>query len=267
MATEDRQRVTWRRRDVLSGVATTTLLGGCSATESPETESPTTAPRTDPPSSTEAPSDTDENLSDTETVTPISSDTETPVVTNQSAYPADQPLRIGSAEDSFQRWFDYDDPLIGDLDADLAAENGAIQPVWSREHWRRIVTRATESEGVDPFAYEFVDETDFQTETVVVVQHAVIGGEWLRLLSVDGVGDPHLQLHVEQAGYEVANSYFYQYVFSRVPTDGTEIERITASVDDDPRSTRYVYRDESNSRRVHTGARRHGSSVEQFSRL
>lgn len=234
------------RRGVLSGVATTILLTGCLSGRSPGTESSATAPGTEPPSSTEPPTP---STSDTGTPALSASDAETPTpeptaAANESDYPADQPLKPSSVSDSYSQWLHYDDPLFPSSDDVVPWKNGAIRAIRSREQWREVVTNATEQEDVDPFAYEFVDETDFATETVVIVQHAVIGGEWLRLLSVDGVGDPHVQLHVEQAGSQNINSFFYSYVFSRIPTDGAEIERITAVVDDGRRSARYVYLDE-----------------------
>jgi len=235
-----------KRRGVLSGVAATILLSGCLSEQSFETKSPTTTPESKSPSSTEP---LTPNPSDAGTPTSTSSDTETPtpeptVVTNESEYPADQPLKPKSVSDSYSQWFGYDEPLLLGPDDVLPQNNGAVRPIRSRENWRKTVTNATEQEDVDPFAYEFVDETGFETETIVVVQHAVFGGEWLRLLSVNGVGSPHVRLQVEQAGQGSVNSFFYAYVFLRLPTDGTEIEQITAAVDDGQRSSRYVYRDE-----------------------
>jgi hypothetical protein len=236
----------WSRRGVLVAALATTHLGGCLATENIGAESSVTTPGAESPSFTEP---LTPSPSDAETPTPSPSDTETPtpeptVVTNESEYPADQPLKPKSVSDSYSQWFGYDEPLLLGPDDVLPQNNGAVRPIRSRENWRKTVTNATEQEDVDPFAYEFVDETGFETETIVVVQHAVFGGEWLRLLSVDGVGSPHVRLQVEQAGQGGFNSFFYAYVFLRLPTDGTEIEQITAAVDDGQRSGRYVYRDE-----------------------
>lgn len=213
------------RRGVLLRVATTTLFGGCSATRSTETESSATVAQTRSPSLTNTP-------------TPDSSDTETAVPTvtegaNQTTYPTDQPVARTSIIRPSNLWIDGNTPLI-------SASDGAVQLVQSRAEWRQVVTEASGYDDVDPFQYSFVDRTEFESKTIVFVQHECGGGEWLRLLSINGVGTPVLQLRVEVASQPKIQQRLHMYVFVRLPTNGRKIKQITATVEDGSDSVQYV---------------------------
>lgn len=187
------------RRGVLSAVATATLFGGCL----------TAAEEADPPA---VRAESDSSTPETQTQTPTPTVAEGP---NETEYPVDHPNERANK--------DYG-PLF-------SHDHGGVHPVRSRAEWQQFITEGPthDSEG-RLLDYEFITRTDFDSETVVIVEQKLVGGEKLRLQSVEGIGTPHLWLKVYVTGEEIYNLVVERYVFVRLPTKIEETKRITAEV-------------------------------------
>lgn len=203
MTSDNNTETVQSRRGVLSVVATSILFGGCLATAE-GSDSPAT--RVEMDSST------------FETRTPAQVDTPTPTATeatNETKYPVDHPN---------ERTNKPYGPLINH-------DYGGVRPVRSQAEWRQLVTEGPTHDSTDEFlGYEFVTQTDFDTEAVVVVEQRVLGGESVRLQSVEGVGTPHLWLNVRRTGTGIYNMIVERYVFVRIPVRDKCLKRITAEV-------------------------------------
>jgi len=228
MTSNDDSETTRSRRSVVSAVASSTFLGGCLATAE-RANSPLV--RSEPSSSAA------ETRTSTQTDTPAPTTAEVP---NETEYPVDHPN---------ERENNRYGPLI-------SYEHGSVRPVGSRTEWQQLVTEGPTHGSVDKFLnYEFITQTDFDSESIVVIQQTVVSGKHIRLQSVRGIGTSHLWFNIHHAGEAAHTATVERYVFVRIPEKIREAERITAEVRygsyqggwADTRVEHYVYWD-SNSR-------------------
>ncbi|MEZ3115879.1 hypothetical protein RYH80_08105 [Halobaculum sp. MBLA0147] len=209
------------RRAVLATVASGVGLGGClgfgdgestatrpaTATQSPSETSTRTAPPTATATETPTATDTPTDDPDTPTLTPA---------LNQTQYDVGMPARRSGVDTS-------SGPLLGG-EYGVAA---GVAPIRSAAEWQRVRTDGTQAVADAFEGYEFVAETDFDTETIVVIQRDRTGVR-LRLRSVDGVGSPEIVIDGRRVDAAADRETDFEYLFVRLPTGGDEIERITA---------------------------------------
>lgn len=223
------------RRAVLVTVASGVGLAGClgfgeskstatrpaTATQSPS-ETPTrTAPST--PTATETPTATDTPTEDRETRSPTPD-------RNQTQYDVGFPHRTLGHETG-------DHQLLGDGED---AENG-VQPIRSAAEWRQVRTDGDRDTAAFFRDYEFVAETDFDTETLVVVQRFYGSGLRPQIESVSGVGTPRVTIQAERVGFMPVQTVEFRYAFVRLPTAGDEIDRITIEIEENDEEVTLVY--------------------------
>ncbi|MEZ3115880.1 hypothetical protein RYH80_08110 [Halobaculum sp. MBLA0147] len=226
--TTDRPETT--RRTVAAALASAVSLTGClgaGATGSgaktptpPEASGSETLTRTaqPTPTATETPTATDTPTDDPDTPTP------TPAL-NQTQYDVELPFQTRPTLLSWGLLSGVQERGSG---SDIAA---SVRPIRSEAEWQRVLTNS-DPEVVDAFeGNDFVVETDFGTETLVIFQRDYGYGLKPQIESIRGVGTPEIAIRGERVGTMPSQARGIKHVFVRLPTDGDEIDRITVQME------------------------------------
>jgi hypothetical protein len=165
------------------------------------------------------PSNTTESLAGTSESSPAQQ-TPTPQL-NETKYPVGLPYQTFGVSSTTS-------PLLGEGSKPAAS----VHPIRSEDEWQTIRTSGSEQPAELFEGYEFVTETDFDSETIIIVQRSYITGVMLQLESVSGVGTNEVLIRAKRIGESPVNTRHYRYLFIRLPTDGDEIEQITVKLEE-----------------------------------
>lgn len=224
-----------RRRKVLTALCSSVALSGCLSSSDDETTDTATVVTSISPTPTVSPTENTRTTVETETESPTREPTETRTATAEPTETPETPTptpelnktryAVGLPYQTFGM-SSTDAPLLGKHDT-----HAGVYPIRSKQEWKEVRTDGDQNAAETFEGYEFIAETDFSSETIVIVQKSYITGVVMQLESVSGVGTEHISMEARRVGETPLNTRHFRYLFVRLPTDGEEIERITVEIE------------------------------------